>query len=83
VFFWRRWLRRLLRDWSKKKGQDGARVQGERRGTNHGRRYHLDAPKSALHTVSICEGRRGILRQPGGVEEGNQRGNGEEEWGFL
>jgi hypothetical protein len=27
--------------------------------------------------------RRAILRQPGGVEEGNQRGNGEEEWGFL
>jgi hypothetical protein len=27
--------------------------------------------------------RRAILRQPGGVEEGNQRGNGEEERGFL
>jgi hypothetical protein len=27
--------------------------------------------------------RRAILRQPDGVEEGNQRGNGEEERGFL
>jgi hypothetical protein len=38
--------------------QNGARMQGERRGTNHGRRYHLEAPKLALHTVGICEGRR-------------------------
>jgi hypothetical protein len=65
------------------KGQNGARVQGERIGTTHGCRCHLEAPKSALHTVGICEGRRGIPRQPGGDLAGDQRGRREGGGSYL
>jgi hypothetical protein len=56
--------------------------QGEERGTKKRHQGHLDASESRADGGGQNELWRAILRQPSGVEEGNQRGSGEEDEGI-
>jgi hypothetical protein len=62
--------------------QGGTHSHEKEKGTKSWRWGHLVASESRADGGGQNELRRAILRQPGGVEEGNQRGNGEEDEGI-
>jgi hypothetical protein len=62
--------------------QEGTHGHEKEKGTKSWRRGYLVPSESRTDGGGQNELWQDILRQPGGIEEGNQRGNGEEDEGI-